>query len=358
MNILQFADYGAPYEGNFIQSLTHLENKLSGDKTVYLFTKVAQNQEWTKKLQNVFFLRGNLFENIKIFRKIIKEEHIDIIHTHFSVLKYDLALKIARMTSKKTIYIRHMHMLYKPKGNFIFEKIKTVISNADIEIACSDAAYDAMVSAGSIKKERLYMVPNGIAFERFDRYETLEKNSRHILMFGYNYAVKGVDLAIKAVEKLVSAGEDIRLNIVIAKNDQLIKKTIEENFNAVPGFVELLPPRNDIATYYKHSDLFLSASREESFCYAVREAAYCECPVVASDIPAHNDIPADFRFKSGDDLDLYKKLAFTINLKNKQEIIRTSKEFVIKKYSIESWSRQISDIYNTLKTNTINNAVQ
>jgi glycosyltransferase involved in cell wall biosynthesis len=168
-------------------------------------------------------------------------------------------------------------------------------------------------------------------------------------MFGYHYAVKGVDLAINAVKKLALDGKNVVLQIVVAKNDALIKKTIIENFNVVPDFVELLPPRNDIATYYKNSDVFLSASREESFCYAIREAAYCECLVIASDIPAHNDVPLEFRFKSQDYLDLYEKISFAINLENRQEIVQNSKEFVIKKYSIDSWSQQISTIFKSLK---------
>jgi glycosyltransferase involved in cell wall biosynthesis len=345
MNILQFADYSAPYEGNFILSLKHLENKLTGNKIVYLFTKDAKNQVWIKNISRVYFLTDNIIENIKIFKNIIKKENIDIIHTHFSMLKYDLALKIARTLSKKTLYIRHMHMIYKCKRNLILEKIKKVISNADIEIACSDASFSSLKLSG-IEENKIFVVPNAIAFERFDTFENLNKESFSILIFGYNYYIKGVDLAIRAVDKLVKNDNNIILQIVIAKNDNEIKDKIIKDFGKIPDFVRLLAPRNDIATYYKNSDIFLSSSREESFCYAIREATYCEALVIASDIPAHNDIPIEFRFINGDYKDLYKKIKLSLTIKNKKDIIEKSKRFVIQKYSIDSWSDKIIEIYN------------
>lgn len=241
-----------------------------------------------------------------------------------------------------------MHMIYKCKNNFILEKAKKLISNADMEIACSEAAYDAMLSAG-IQKKKMFLVPNAIAFERFDSYKELEKNTTNILVFGYNYYIKGVDLAIMAVEKLVLDGKNVVLQIVIANNDDIIREKIVETFGCIPTFIELLPPRNDIATYYKNSDIFLSSSREESFCYSIREAAYCECLVIASDIPAHSDVPIEFRFKSENYLDLYKKIEFALNIDNKKEIIESSKEFVIKKYSINVWSEKISEIFKYAK---------
>lgn len=60
--------------------------------------------------------------------------------------------------------------------------------------------------------------------------------------------------------------------------------------SAVPDWILLLPPREDVASYYHMADVFLSPSRQEGFCYALVEAAYCQTPVLASAIDAQKDL--------------------------------------------------------------------
>ncbi|MEG2670447.1 MAG: glycosyltransferase, partial [Oscillospiraceae bacterium] len=245
MNILQFADYSAPYEGNFIKSLRHLEEMLKPHRVVYLFTLNTKHQEWVKSFDNVYFLTESTMKNIAIIMKIIKKEKINLIHTHFSIMKYDLPLKIARIFSRKTLYVRHMHMIYINKKNWLLEKFKKSVANADVEIACGSATFDAMLSAG-IDKTRLYLVENGIDFSRLDKFETINSAGYNILMFGYNYHIKGVDIAIKAIEKLPNT----TLNIVLAANASDVKQNIMHDFGKIPENVNFLSPREDIATYY------------------------------------------------------------------------------------------------------------
>jgi len=356
---MHFADYSAPYEGNFISALKALEAKLKYKDIhmIYVFTKTAKGRNWAKELLNqkttVYFLEDGFVNNIILFAKIIRKHHIQLIHTHFSLFKFDLMLRIARLLSKKTVYVRHMHMFYKNKANPVLERIKRFVSNADVEITCSEAVYRAMQYAG-FQIDNMINVTNAVDFSRLDHYEKMDKqafgipnHSKTVLMFGYDYFVKGVDLAVKAVKYLNDKGQSIVLLIVAAHNMDYIRGKIMKDFGDVSEFVKFLPPRNDIASYYKLADIFLSASRSEGFSYALVEAKYCGVLTVTSNIPGPVMTDSEFIFESENYLDLAEKLecALHISEDERNNIIRRQQKFVVEEFNIDRWSDEIIKIY-------------
>lgn len=360
MVVLQFADYSAPYDGNFISSLRHLMNEVEalGGKMLFLFPERTKDCSWVASLKreysNVFFLSRSSLYNIFLLRRLINRYKIDIIHSHFSVFKYDFIIKAARLLSRKTVYIRHMHMIYRNKSSKIIELFKRSISCADCEIACSKPVYDSMRQAGL---KRLVTVVNAIDFNRLARFEELKREDYSdepedalILMFGYNYLVKGVDVAISAVKQLNQNGFKSTLLICAAVNSDAIRIEITREHGEVPSFVRIIPPRTDIASYYRLCEIFLSASRTESFCYALREAGYCGALLVASDIDAHKGISEAELFKSEDSRDLCEKLKSVILLGNKAERIQSQIKSIEKSYSISEWCRDLISIYKKVLT--------
>lgn len=360
MNIMHFADYSAPYEGNFILSLKALEAelKLKNINIIYVFTKNAKGQKWAKELirqrKFIYFLEAGFIKDIILFAKIIRRHNIRLIHTHFSIFKFDVMLKIARALSKKTVYIRHMHMLYKNKANPITEKIKRLIANADVEVSCSRAVYRAMENAG-FKTANMITVTNAVDFSRLDNYEEIDKkilgipdNSKAVLMFGYSYLVKGVDLAIRAVKSLNDKGQSIMLLLVAADNAENVKSSIVNDFGGIAEYIKFLPPRNDIASYYNIADIFLSASRSEGLSYALVEAKYCGALTVASDIPGNVRESGEFIFESENYLALADKLeyAFSISDEYRNEILSGQKRFAVDNFGLDRWSNEIIEIYS------------
>ena len=65
---------------------------------------------------------------------------------------------------------------------------------------------------------------------------------------------------------------------------------ITEKLGKIPAWIKLLEPVENISAYYDEAAAFLSPSREEGFCYSAVEAAWCKCPVIASDISGQNGI--------------------------------------------------------------------
>ena len=71
-------------------------------------------------------------------------------------------------------------------------------------------------------KNPAYTAKNAIWFPRLEEYEVLDKASlglstsaKTLMMFGFLYEVKGVDLALEAVSSLNESGEDLQLILIL-----------------------------------------------------------------------------------------------------------------------------------------------
>ena len=122
-------------------------------------------------------------------------------------------------------------------------------------------------------------------------------------MFGFDYYRKGVDIVLDAFDKLTDKYNNIQLGIVFAANKESGLANIKNRFGEIPSWLTVLPPSENISEYYAESRAFISASREEGFCYAIAEAAYCCCQSIISNIPGHRtDIPMIKVFENGNAL--------------------------------------------------------
>lgn len=339
--ILIITDYAAPYEGNFIESLKALHKKLkdNANEIVYLFSPKAKDKNCVSGLQKlgykVYFGSESVKDNIKIIRKAIKQEKITMLYTHFCSLKTQLQVKLVRFFNPKLKLISHFHNHYKYEGRFPRKQLQFISYNGDLNIACSKSV---MGSIPYSNKKTVY-IDNCINFERLNNYRDVNieglDNKFVILMFGFDYYRKGVDIAIKALKRINNP--NIVLAISLSKNRKTVEENIIKDFGTIPKFVKFLDPIDDIATYYNKADVFLSASREEGLCYSVIEAAYCKTKIVVSNISGVlTNIPGEFLFESEDYLALSNIIA-KIYKGNVEEKKVEAYMFVKDNYSIEKW---------------------
>ena len=305
--ILHLTDYGAPYAGNFIASLSALEGLMNegGAKTVYVFPPRASERAWTREMaqtHDVRFLRaGGFFSYMRQVRQLLKETNADILHEHFIHFSEKIASWLALKTCGhrvKTVLHLHNHVTL-PK-NPLLRLPHLLYFRSVARFVCCSASVAAHLIADGVPKERVRVAENAIAFDRLEGYDTTVRASLHLperaklaLMFGYDYLGKGVDLAVEAVRLLREReGLPATLAVVLSSRMQEAREKICRQLNMpdVPDWILLLPPREDVASYYHMADVFLSPSRQEGFCYALVEAAYCLTPVLASAIDAQKDL--------------------------------------------------------------------
>lgn len=225
---------------------------------------------------------------------------------------------------------------------------------------CCSESVAAHIIADGVTKERVRVAQNAIAFERLDCFDSSVRASLHLpqqaklaLMFGYNYSVKGVDLAVNAVRLLREReGLPVALAVALSSNLEQVRLRIcaELGVSDVPDWILLLPPREDVSSYYRMADVFLSPSRQEGFCYALVEAAYCRTPVLASAIDAQKDLalPKSAFFPPEDVEALASALLRVLSEEHtasRAQALEQAGERVRQTYALSRWAERVLAAY-------------
>ena len=342
-------DYAAAYKGNFINSVCLLADELKKRDvhTVMVFPQRAVGREWLKELSQsgyeTVFLPDSFKGAVKVLKKLFKEKDILCVHTHFLDKKTYLPLRAVKLFKKFPHYF-HAHSMPRQSKRNYKTYIRRCLLSAEKILCVSDSVAEKYSSLGF---GNCVTVRNSICFQRLDEYEIIDRKElcgcgKHsVLMFGYDFKIKGIDTAVEAFEKF-DKNHNLTLCICVASQIEKAKEFITNRFGEIPSWIKLLPPRPDVASYMKAADVFLSASRTEGFSYAAAEAAYCGARVVLSDIAAHRElqIPDAVLFETGNEKALYDAVIKILD----SEKTDKNKEYVAKTFSIGKWIEKLCGI--------------
>lgn len=357
-SVLHICGYAASCKGNFINSLLYLEERLKKqDKnTVYIFPKnvlTSSAKTWIDELQQdgkiIYTWDSSDFRSVFFLKKIIKKHNVETVFQHFTDLKTDIIVRLS--TNKKVL--NFFHSIYDPSGDSRSHKLKSIIypkSKKYILVGVSNFSAERLKK--HFHKHTVVSIPNGVFFERLKKTNDFPELNHKILCMtmGYDIHIKGVDLTIKAINQLRKK-YDIGLGIIASPKamKEKLEKHLGEDAKSMEEWITFLPPTEDIGTYFKNADIFLAASRTESFCYAMIEAAFCNTTIVASDIPAqveHNLDSVSF-FKSSDVENYVSVLEKAIlNMTDENHVCKKEKDskYVQNRYSLENWASIIEKL--------------
>lgn len=250
-------------------------------------------------------------------------------------------VNIVKIFNPRTRVVEHFHNHYIKSKNPGKEILRRAIYRADLYIGCSEGVAKSL----PYNVRKVCFVNNGLYFQRLDRYDKIQlvpKRDFAILMFSHTYKRKGVDLAIRAVKKLCNP--KIKLLVCESGDKEALKKDIVAEFGTVPEFVKIVDPRNDVATYYRNVNLFISPSREEGLCYSPLEAMYCGTPCICSDIDGHaRDIPDLMLCKPEGVDDLSRRIKKVYDGRNKFQMEKVRK-FLEENYGVGRWAKEVEDV--------------
>lgn len=353
MIVLQVCAFAAPNAGNFIASLTHLEEQLAekGIQTIYAFADGAEDKPWCQEIQKrtkVYFLPTAkariLPKTYHIFRKIYAENDVNIMHSHFEL--YDIPATVTAPQNVRIFW--HLHdaikLQYQTAGNM--KKLLTRIQYSSIwkrpMILSVSKEHAMFVNHLGFRAKRICYFPNGINTQRIQR-TPLHKKHAQFLMFGWEVERKGVDLVVSAAESLEQNSCVIRI----------VGQTECKNYlNAHVGIpcIVYQEPIEDINLLYQNTSVFLHVSRAEGLSYALLEVIYAGIPVICSDIP-ENDFAHAFRnvyFVKNQDPDGIRDLILEFS-KNppapSTEDNAYNRSIINQEYSLDAWSRRLISLY-------------
>jgi glycosyltransferase involved in cell wall biosynthesis len=307
--VVQFADFGSPYAGNFIASLQALGRGLNeqGARQVLVLPERALPRPWLPELTasgaTVYILgekSGFPRTVIRIWR-ILARERATVAHVHFA--RYDihvwLAAALRRLIGTRVAVLWHDHGGSLPPPRTARRRVKDAIKlrlmGRSARVMCVSPALRDDLLARGLPEERACVVANGIDLERArqahasrDEVRTslgLGETAFVFLAFGWDPYRKGIDLALAAMEQAAGINpEAVLLLVGTPAMEEFARKALG---GSLPSWLRLAQSRESVGELYQAVDVFLAASREEGMPYSLAEAMANSLPVIASDIGGH-----------------------------------------------------------------------
>jgi len=375
-SIIHAAQWGPPYGGNFLASLIALRARCeeNGWRLVMVVPPKARQRPWYAGLtaagQQVEVVPSppdtSVVHCVRALARIAQRENGIIFHTHFS--QYDVAAWgascLLRTQGKKVKIVWHKRSDFLERMTLIrwikdFTKYR-FMGRAIHVIAVSEHLRQKVLKAG-FPAARIRTIPNGVDLDRASastrsRAEMLAElgvgeGKRLVLLFGWEPATKGVDLAMDAVQTLVKEGRRIVLGVV--GRERLREYVQARTDGKPPSWLRVIPPKQNVADLYQAASVFLSASRSEGLPSSVSEAMGNMVPAVLSDIPAvswAHQIPGAVFFPPGDSSSLAAGMRKVLDWGplEREQVTTAGRDLVRGKFDIHSWVEQVFRVYQEI----------
>lgn len=303
--ILFAAQYAAPYAGNFVASLTALDDYLAqryNAVAAYVFPADAEKQKWYDQFaagHKVYTVQGNLRHSQTQCARILQDFGPTIVHTHFE--GFDLPMTYAaRHLDRKPAMVWHMHdalsfmrhplkrlyqyyCFWRHYGNpLIFTKLmRGGVKPSFIAVCKHELDFIRPYRMGRRTHERV--IPNSVAQNRMKTVTKTVNDHFTFLGFGGRNVQKRADVMMRAGAILAGQGKRFELKITGNAETHALASRIFGADNR-PSWLKIIEPVEDVSALYASADCFISASQCETFSYAIAEATLMQLPVIQTDI--------------------------------------------------------------------------
>lgn len=201
-----------------------------------------------------------------------------------------------KVTAKKKIAWLHFEYDYPERDDTLygrtFEKFDEVVTVSERTKRMLSDKFPSLA-------DRLVCRPNTVDEEEIRRLAELPvepllpKDKFNLLTVGRIHPVKGHDLALPAVLRLLAEGFPIRWTLIGGTGDAAYEKTLRRRIDEAGAgeSIVFLGEKENPFPYIKDCDLCLQPSRSESGALAVMEALTLGRPVLCTDFEATASLP-------------------------------------------------------------------
>lgn len=244
--------------------------------------------------KNKFFY---IWDAIKIGRKILKQNRENWLITTQDPFETGLVGWILAKITKSKLHLQ-VHtdfMSWKFKMASIMNKTRGqlamfLIAQADGVRVVSERIKNSIVKWKLKKPERISILPIFVDTQKIEEAESKQnlKNKYSqfdfvILMASRLEKEKNISLAIDVMKKIIKEYPKVGLVIVGdgSQRDSLQKKVYRNRLERNVVFERW---QDDLISYYKTADLFLSTSNYEGYGMTLLESAVAGCPILTTDV--------------------------------------------------------------------------
>jgi len=237
-----------------------------------------------------------VFCSLPYLRHIFLKEHVQIVHGHsaFSSLAHE-ALMIATLMDIPTVFTDHSLFGFSDASAIITNTfLKFSLANTSHTICVSHTGKENTVLRGSVRPERVSVIPNtvdSVVFRPEQRAVVISDTVTIVIGSRLVYR-KGVDLVVKIIPKICHKkfqrkdGSRVKVNFVIAGDgpkrillEEMIEKERLQDRVEMLGELQQCQVRDSLLV---RGHIFLNTSLTEAFCMAIVEAASCGLLVVST----------------------------------------------------------------------------
>lgn len=330
---MDYYDYGLAYglgevdcEVYYYTSNETPEKKFKNVSTFYPFSDVWKRN---KLLKGFNFIGGY----IKSFSRA-KKNNLAIIHLHFFNLGYInsiillIAKKIFNLNTVVTI-----HDVDTFKNSKSEKSIKNIFFLIDQIIVHNNFSMQELINKG-VAEEKINVIPHGnyalFVSQLPYTIDSRLNGSLELLFFGQIKEVKGLDILLKAIAKVIKKTDKVHLTIagrpwhddtsvydaIIEENN--LQKYVTTNYSFIPD--------GEVAEYFSGADLVILPYKRIYQSGVLLLAMSYGRPVLASNLPAFSEIIEDGKtgllFESENPEDLADRIMQVLNNKEGLNSIR------------------------------------
>lgn len=301
--IVHLAGYSAPYGSSFVyMARAVLRGALRRGWTAEMvFEQEAEGFPWIAEVEadgiRVRFMPVQSRRRLRLLidAMLDESEAPTLLHTHYTV--FDIASALAGGRRAHVAVVWHLRtrlvpgwkakLRNRPKFGLVARRVDRIFGNAP------DMVAEAI--ARGAPAARTEFLPNPIDISRFPivapeeclrvRDELGLPHDRPVLLhFGWLWDVKGGDLFLEAVRRLVDEGHDlVALSVGGGEPAEALSREL-----GLEDRVVILPFQESVQRMYAAADVFVACSRAEGMTFSLAEALCSGLGVVASDIPGQS----------------------------------------------------------------------
>jgi glycosyltransferase involved in cell wall biosynthesis len=277
--------------------------------------------------------------------------HYDLVHLHHA--ESGFITPFLRLRNKVVVTLHGVFSYRDPKfsafHNWFFrfsERLNIKFASKVVSVSRENARY-VLEKYGRV----IHYVPNSI--KTIGMLLPLSSEPRPYLLFaaGRIYQIKGLHLLLSAMRVVKPS-----MPLVVAGKVEEVPEYQRElralGENQEIKYVGLIPEKSTLLALTGDAELFIFPSLTEAMSIMLLEAVSVKVPVIASDIPANLAIFGEDEllfFRSGDEHDLARKLAYALD--NKEEMrSRAEKAYarLTAEYTPAMMGERYREIYRSL----------